>query len=380
MSDPLLDRLSKLVPANPYFLLTPGPLSTSKRVRASLLFDMCTWDKDFTELTQKVRAELCSLLGEAAEAYTCVLLQGSGTFSVEAVIGSAVSGSGKLLILANGHYGQRMAQIAKCLGIAHVLLDFGEDRPLDLREYAAALNRDPAISHVAVVHVETSTGILNPAKAIGAIAQEKGKIFILDAMSSFGGLAEDFSRTGADFIISSSNKCLQGIPGIGIILARRERMEQIRGNARSLSLDLYGQWKEMEEKRGKWRYTAPTHALRALDTALAELRNEGGPRGRQGRLAANQQKLVQGMRELGFKTLLPDELHSPVITTFHYHDQPGFTFEKLYAGLKKRGFIIYPGKVTNAETFRLGNIGEVFPEDISALLAAVKESLAEISA
>lgn len=373
-------ELSKMVPDNPYFLLTPGPLSTSKQVRASLLYDMCTWDKDFTDLTQKVRAELCSLLGEKASAYTCVLMQGSGTFSVEAAIGSAMPKGGKLLILANGHYGLRMAKIARCLGIEHILLDFGEDSPVDMARYEAALQSDPQISHVAVVHVETSTGILNPAEKIGRIAKKAGKVFILDAMSSFGGLADDFSLTGADFIIASSNKCIQGIPGIGLILARHELMEQIRGNARSLSLDLYGQWKEMEDKHGKWRYTAPTHALRALDVALAELAAEGGPQGRWQRLAANQKKLVRGMRELGFKTLLPDEHHSPIITTFHYHDRPGFTFEKLYAGLKEKGFIIYPGKITRADTFRLGNIGEVSAQDIDALLAAMKDALGNIRA
>ena len=350
-------ELSKTVPDNPYFLLTPGPLSTSKQVRAALLYDMCTWDKDFTELTQKVRAELCFLLGEKASEYTCVLMQGSGTFSVEAVIGSAVPRSGKLLILANGHYGLRMAKIANCLGIDHALLDFGEDGPVDMTQYEETLRRDPQISHVAAVHVETSTGILNPVKAIGDTAKKADKIFILDAMSSFGGLADDFSLTGADFIIASSNKCIQGIPGIGLILARRELMEQLKGNARSLSPDLYGQWKEMEDKRGKWRYTAPTHALRALDVALAQLKEEGGPQGRWQRLADNQKKLVRGMRELGFKTLLPDAHHSPIITTFYYHDRPGFTFEKLYAGLKEKGFIIYPGKITTADTFRLGNIG-----------------------
>lgn len=372
------DNLSNMVPDNPYFLLTPGPLSTSKQVRASLLFDMCTWDEDFTNLTQKVRAELCSLLGAEAGEYTCVLMQGSGTFSVEAVIGSAVPKNGKLLIVANGHYGRRMAKIAEYLDINHILLDFGEDSPVDMAKYIGALRNDPFISHVAAVHVETSTGILNPVKKIGGIAKKMGKVFILDAMSSFGGLDEDFSRSGADFIIASSNKCVQGIPGIGFILARRELMEQTKGYARSLSLDLYSQWKEMEEKHGKWRYTAPTHALRALDTALAELEAEGGPKGRHARYAANQKKLVMGMRELGFAALLPDEHHSPIITTFHYHDNPGFTFEKLYNGLKKKGFIIYPGKITFANTFRLGNIGEISSEDISFLLEAVKDVLARI--
>ena len=369
--------LSEIIPDNPYFLLTPGPLSTSKQVRAALLYDMCTWDKDFTDLTQKVRSKLCALMGSGASEYSCVLMQGSGTFSVEAVIGSAIKG-GKLLVLANGHYGLRMAKIAACLNIEHSLLDFGEDRPIELKKVAQALESDEAITHVAVVHVETSTGILNPAKAIGKLVKKAGKAFILDAMSSFGGLAEDFSQIGADFIIASSNKCLQGIPGIGYVLATRKALENCRGNACSLALDLYDQWQEMEDKQGKWRFTAPTHALRALDVALDELEEEGGLAGRWARLSKNQRTLVCGMRKLGFVTLLDDQDQSPIITTFYHHYKLGFSFEKLYAGLKAKGFIIYPGKITKADTFRLGNIGEISAGDINQLLNAMEVTLQEI--
>lgn len=374
----MFDDITAMVPDNPYLLLTPGPLSTSREVRASLLVDMCTWDKEFTDLTQKVRSGLLALMGSRAEDYTCVLMQGSGTFSVEAAIGAAVPEGGKLLVLANGHYGLRMIKIAECLKMEHRLLDFGEERPVCLKSVEKALKEDKDITHVAVVHVETSTGILNPARDVGEVVKSYGKEFILDAMSSFGGLEEDFSLIGADFIVASSNKCLQGIPGIGYVLARRSSLEKTKGNARSLSLDLYSQWREMEEKNGKWRYTAPTHALRGLSVALDQLEAEGGPAGRWRRLAANQKMLVEGMHGLGFRTLLPDKLHSPIITTFLYHEMHGFTFEKLYMGLKEKGFIIYPGKVTDLDTFRLGNIGEVGPEDIGRLLDAVKETLREI--
>lgn len=377
MSDNL-EELARFVPDNPYFLLTPGPLSTSKEVRAALLYDMCTWDNEFTSLTQKVRAEICALMGQGAANYTCVLMQGSGTFSVEAVLGTLPENA-KLLILANGHYGLRMGKIATCLKIEHTLIDFGEDSAVNMQQIAEILEKDPAITHVAMVHVETSTGILNPAKEVGELVKKAGKIYILDAMSSFGGLGDDFSEIKADFVIASSNKCLQGIPGIGYILAKPETLESCKGNARSLSLDLYAQWREMEDKNGKWRYTAPTHVLRALNVALAQLEEEGGPKGRHARLQKNQKLLVRGMRELGFETLLPDELHSPVITTFYYHPQPGFTFEKFYNSLKKRGFIIYPGKITRADTFRLGNIGHVYEKDIHTLLKAIKEALREIA-
>ncbi|MCA1946351.1 MAG: 2-aminoethylphosphonate--pyruvate transaminase [Desulfovibrio sp.] len=365
------------VPDNPYLLLTPGPLSTSKRVRAALFRDWCTWDDDYNAIVQAVRASLVRLATGAVDASDCtaVLMQGSGTFSVEATLGSAVPPGGVLLVLANGAYGRRMAQIADRLRLGHLVQESAETSPPDLTRLRQTLATQPAITHVAVVHCETTTGMLNPVAEIGEIVKEFGKIFIVDAMSSFGGLPMTLDSIHADFLISSANKCIQGIPGFGFVLARRPALEACAGQARSLSLDLHDQWQEMERKAGKWRYTSPTHAVRAFAEALAELEDEGGVPARHARYAENQRLLVEGMASLGMEPLLPRALQSPVITAFHSPSHPAYDFRRFYDQLKARGYVIYPGTVSEADTFRIGTIGHVFPRDVRGLLAAVAASM-----
>ncbi len=363
-----------LIPDNPYFLLTPGPLSTSKGVRAAMFRDWCTWDREYNDIVQAIRARLVDL-ASASPGYTCVLMQGSGTFAVESCIGTALPRGGHLLVLANGHYGERMARIGERLGIRTTVSDTGETGPVDVPGLRQTLEQDSSISHVAVVHCETTTGMLNPVREIGAVVKGAGRIYIVDAMSSFGGILLDMAELGADFLISSANKCIQGVPGFGFILALRREMEQLEGRARSLSLDAYDQWREMEQKGGKWRYTSPTHVVRAFAHALDELAEEGGVAARHARYSENQRLLVRGMRELGFETLLPDALHSPIITSFHNPRHPGFSFQEFHARLKVRGYVIYPGKVTGAATFRIGSIGEFYPSDVPGLLAAVRDSM-----
>lgn len=361
------------IPDNPYLLLTPGPLSTSKGVRAAMFRDWCTWDKDYNDIVQDIRRRITAL-ATGEQGFTSVLMQGSGTFSVEATVGSVVPDNGRLLVLANGHYGQRIAKIAACLKLDHVVLDFGETSPVEPVRVGEAMDEDPRFTHVAVVHCETTTGMLNPVEEIGRVVNQCGKAFIMDAMSSFGGIPMDMAEMGADYLISSANKCIQGVPGFGFVIARQERLEECAGRARSLSLDLYAQWREMEDKGGKWRFTSPTHTVRAFSQALKELDQEGGVPARHARYAANHRVLVQGMRALGFETLLPEELQSPIITAFYSPKHPSFDFMEFYARLKTRGFVIYPGKVTGADTFRIGNIGHLFPEDVRALLQSVQES------
>jgi 2-aminoethylphosphonate-pyruvate transaminase len=363
-----------LVPDNPYLLLTPGPLSTAKSVRAAMLRDWCTWDEEYNTLVQELRRRLVRL-ATPSRGYTAVLMQGSGTFGVEAVIGSALPQDGKLLVLANGAYGQRMAEIAHRLRIPLVVHDSGEVRPPDLARLGQALADDPTITHVAAVHCETTTGILNPAEAVGRAVKEFGRIFILDAMSSFGGIPMDVAALGVDFLVTSANKCIQGVPGFSVILARQAELLQCKGRARSLSLDLFDQWHEMETRDGKWRFTSPTHTVRAFAQALTELSAEGGVTARYLRYCQNHTALVAGMRRLGFQCLLPEELQSPFITTFLSPSDPGYDFRRFYHALKARGFVIYPGKVTAAETFRIGTIGEVAPTDIHRLLDAVAASI-----
>ncbi|BBH21534.1 2-aminoethylphosphonate--pyruvate transaminase [Paenibacillus baekrokdamisoli] len=360
------------LPQNPYLLLTPGPLSTSKRVKAAMQQDWCTWDKEYNDFVQEIRARLVRLATAHHEAYTSVLLQGSGTYCVEAVIGSVIPKTGKLAVLANGAYGQRIAQIARILAIEVIVLDAGETEPVRAEQLEALLAEEPSITHVAFVHGETTTGMLNPIADIAKTVNKHGKVLIVDAMSTFGGIEMDIHELGIDFLISSCNKCLQGVPGFGFILARTEQLEICKGYARSLSLDLVDQWETMEKSNGKWRFTSPTHVVHAFYEALLELEEEGGIKQRQLRYEENQRVLVEGMKRLGFQTLLPTALHSPIITSFYYPDSLQFSFEQFYDRMKQQGFVLYPGKITAASTFRIGNIGDVHLADIHRLIKAIE--------
>ena len=362
----------------PYLLLTPGPLTTSRTVRQAMQCDYSTWDSDYNELVEQIRKRLVGLATHE-DGYTAVLMPGSGTFSVEATLGSVVPPHGRLLIVNNGAYGARMSQIARRLNIDQVEIAQAETEPADLARIETALSADAAITHVAVVHCETTTGMLNPAGAVGELAARFGKRFILDAMSSFGGIPLTMESLHVDYLISSANKCVQGVPGFGFVIARRSSLEQTEGWARSLSLDLYDQWREMEAKQGKWRYTSPTHAVCAFSQALDELQAEGGVTARYARYRQLHARLVAGMEQLGFKTLLPASLQSPIITSFHCPEHPRFSFSDFYDRLKSRRFVIYPGNVTNAETFRIGNIGHVFLDDIDALIRSVGEVIQEMN-
>jgi 2-aminoethylphosphonate-pyruvate transaminase len=363
-----------LMPDNPYLLLTPGPLSTTKTVKSVMLRDWCTWDEDYNAIVQKIRRRLVRL-GTNSEDYTAVLMQGSGTFSLEATLTTAVSKSGKLLVLSNGAYGKRIAEIARCCGIAHEVQYSGERSTPNLNRLRWLLDKDGDITHVAVVHCETTTGILNPVKAIGSIVKAYGRLFIVDAMSSFGGIPMDLEDIGADYLISSANKCIQGVPGFGFVIVKKTVLEKTRGQARSLSLDLYDQWRTMEDHQGKWRFTSPTHCVRAFFQALSELEAEGGIAVRHSRYCENHRILVEGMTKLGFQPLLDTELQSPIITAFLSPTHVAWNFRRFYNELKAKGFVIYPGKVTDHDTFRIGNIGEIHAEDIRRLINAVADAV-----
>ncbi len=340
-----------------------------------MLRDWCTWDEDYNELVQSIRQKLVELAASNTENYTAVLMQGSGTFSVESVIGTAIPESGKLLVLTNGAYGQRMVQMARMLHIETIVLDAGEVAPVNVARLEEELKQDPDITHVAVVHTETTTGMLNPIADVGRVTKAYGKGFIVDAMSSFGGIALDAAEMEIDFLISSANKCIQGVPGFGFILAKRETLAGCRGQARSLSLDLYEQWNTMEKENGKWRFTSPTHAVYAFYTALKELEEEGGVAAREARYRQNQHMLVEGMQRFGLIPLLDKQHQSPIITSFYYPKSSLFTFKAFYTRLKREGFVIYPGKITTADTFRIGNIGEVYPDDMKRLVETVEKNI-----
>jgi 2-aminoethylphosphonate-pyruvate transaminase len=360
----------------PYLLLTPGPLTTTRTVRQAMLRDYSTWDVDYNTLVNDVRRKLVRLATQSDD-FTSVLMQGSGTFSVEATIGTVLPPDGRLLVVNNGAYGKRMLTIADRLGISTIEAAFNETEPASADTVDALIGQHTDVTHVAMVHCETTTGMLNPVAEVGERVREHGRIFIVDAMSSFGGIELSMESVSADYLISSANKCVQGVPGFGFVIARQSELEKSEGFARSLSLDLLDQWREMESGGGKWRFTSPTHVVRAFAQALEELDTEGGVAARESRYSENQKRLVAGLRTLGISTLLPDDLHSPIITSFICPPE-NFEFKEFYDRLKARRFVIYPGKVTAADTFRIGTIGNVHPADINELISAIGETGCEM--
>ena len=356
----------------PYLLLTPGPLTTTRSVREAMLRDYSTWDVDYNTLVDDVRHQLVRLATDSDD-FTSILMQGSGTFAVEATLGSVIPPDGRLLVVNNGAYGKRMLTIAERLKIPVLEVAFDETEPADPVTIAEQLKQHADITHVAMVHCETTTGMLNPLAETGHEVRQQGRVFIVDAMSSFGGIELSMESVSADYLISSANKCVQGVPGFGFVIARRSELAQTEGFARSLSLDLFDQWRDMETHGGKWRFTSPTHVVCAFAQALKELAAEGGVAAREERYTGNQKRLVAGLRKLGFCTLLPDALHSPIITSFICPPN-NFDFKEFYDHLKARRFVIYPGKVTSADTFRIGTIGNVHPADIDELTAAISET------
>lgn len=356
---------------NDYLLLTPGPLTTTPAVRRAMAKDLCTWDRDYNDRVTEIRRRLVALATHDDMNYTSVLLQGSGTYIVESALGTLVPRNGALLIIENGVYGRRMAEIARVLGIPAVVLSFGETEIPTPERVARALADHPEVTHAAMVHCETTSGVLNPVAPVAEVVKEEGdRIFILDAMSSFGGVPLDASDLGVDVLLSSSNKCIQGVPGFAFAIVRRNIIEACRGRARSLALDLYAQYRGMEDGGGKWRFTSPTHVVNAFLQALVELDAEGGVTARFRRYSENQRVLAEGMRRLGFTPIVPPEHQSPVITTFRY-PRPDFDFAAFYERIKAHGFVLYPGKVAREASFRVGSIGDIRPDDIRELLDAI---------
>ena len=367
-----MEHSNYIASANDKPLFTPGPLTTSRSVKQAMLRDVGSRDFTFINLVRDVRQRLLAIAGVAAPDYECVIMQGSGTYSVEAVISSAVAADGKLLAISNGAYGQRIVQIAKVHKIDATTLTYPEDAKPTAADVEAALVQDPALTHVALVHSETTTGMINPIDEIGAVVRRHKRRLIVDAMSSFGGMPIEPEKTGIDFLVSSANKCVEGVPGFGLIVASRAALLECEGRARSLSLDVFGQWKALETN-GQFRFTPPTHALLAFHQALDELVAEGGVIARAQRYSKNYQTLVAGMRSLGFKEYLQPQDQGYIIVSFRFPDHPRFEFEEFYMRLSDKGYVIYPGKVSNADCFRIGCIGRLFPADFTALLAAIRE-------
>jgi 2-aminoethylphosphonate-pyruvate transaminase len=353
-------------------LLTPGPLTTADATRQAMLRDWGSRDQAFIALTAELRRRLLEV-AHGTDTHVAVPLQGSGTFIVEAAIATLVRPGERLLVLVNGAYGERMVAIAERLGLDVQALRWAEDEPVDAAALDAALASDPRISRVALVHCETTTGLLNPLQAVADVVQRHGRSLLLDAMASFGALPLDLRTTAVDAVMASSNKCLEGAPGLGFALVRRETLQAAAGVCRSLSFDLHAQWRGFEAN-GQWRFTPPVQVVAALVEALRALEAEGGPPARLARYQSHLDILIGGMERLGFPLYLAEDLQAPVIATFR--SPPGFDFERFYRGLAERGFLIYPGKLTAAESFRIGCIGALRPGDFDRLLAAATEVLA----
>lgn len=363
--------------SDPPVLLTPGPLTTAPETREAMLQDWGSWDADFRSVTRRLREGVLALLDGGSQGYECVPIQGSGTFAVEAMLGTFVPRDGKVLVLANGAYGKRAAETLSYLGREMHVLDKGDYLPPRGADVAALLASDPAISHVMAVHCETSSGILNPIEEIADATRHAGRALLIDSMSAFGAVPLDPTALNCTAFVSSANKCLEGAPGFGFVVARRSALEQAAGNAHSLSLDLQAQWRVMEAT-GQWRFTPPTHVVAAFLSALDAHCAAGGVEARGARYAANRDTLVSGMRALGFETLLAADWLSPIIVTFFSPADPRFSFNAFYDAMKQQGFIIYPGKLTEVESFRIGCIGAIGPDVMERVVTAVRHALAEM--
>lgn len=358
-------------------LFTPGPLTTSRTVKQAMLQDLGSRDFKFIETIAQIRRDLLALGSVTNAGYEAILMQGSGTFGIEAVLSTVTPPDGKWLFIINGAYGHRMNYIAKVLGIETAVLIIPENSQPNLQAISDTLTQDPAISHVAVVHCETTTGIVNQVEKIGEVVQRNGRVYFVDAMSSFGAIPLNLARAKIDFLVSSANKCIESVPGFSIVLARQDALLATEGYARNVSLDLLAQWRGLEAN-GQFRFTPPTHTLLAFAQALDELKMEGGVEGRNGRYHHNYQTLIAGMRKMGFIEYLNPKDQGPIITSFRYPTHPNFTFQQFYQALNARDFVIYPGKVSNADCFRIGTIGRIFEADVRGLLAAIADVLNEM--
>jgi 2-aminoethylphosphonate-pyruvate transaminase len=358
------------------FLLTPGPLTTGKRVKEVMVHDWGSRDATFLKINSEVLTRLPEIVNGAGD-YVTVPMQGSGTFAVEAMLTTFVPVGGTVLMLVNGAYGHRAKKILAIARRETIVHETPEDTPPDLAAVERILEATPQITHIFAVHCETTSGILNPIREIGALAQKHKKSFLLDSMSAFGALPLDAPAIAVDAIAASSNKCIEGVPGLGFVICRKAALEKTAGNATTLVLDLHDQWQNFE-KTGQYRFTPPIHVIVSFHQALTEFFAEGGQVGRGKRYAENCRVLIDGMRALGFVPLLSDNLQAPIIVTFRMPADPRFRFQEFYDRLKDRGYVIYPGKLTVADSFRIGCIGRLYPEQMRGALAAIRDILAEL--
>jgi 2-aminoethylphosphonate-pyruvate transaminase len=357
-------------------LLTPGPLTTSLQTKTAMLRDWGSWDSRFNDVTARVRERLLGIINASAT-HECVPMQGSGTFSIEAAVNTLVPRNGHVLVLVNGAYGQRMARLTAMMGRKSTALGTADGVPASATDVGRTLDANASITHVGLIHCETSTGILNPLPEIASVVAARGRRLIVDAMSSFGALPIDATKDRFDALVAASGKCVEGPPGVGFVFVRKGVLEACEGNCTSLSLDLHDQWTYMQ-RTTQWRFTPPTHVVVALDAALDQYITEGGQPARYGRYSANCETLVAGMRELGFDVFLDPKIQAPIIVTFHAPADANYTFKAFYERVREKGFVLYPGKLTQMETFRVGCIGAIGPDEMRHAVNAIRDTLREL--
>ena len=354
-------------------LLTPGPLTTSLRTKLAMLRDWGSWDADFNAITARIRRQLLDVI-HGGESHVVIPLQGSGTFSVEAAVATLVPRDGHVLVLDNGAYCKRMGKLSTLMGRRTTILERAEDEPVSADELDVQLQKDPSITHVGLIHCETGTGVLNPLQAVSDVCKRHGKGLIVDAMSSFAAIDIDARKVHFDALIAASGKCIEGVPGMGFVFIRKAVLDGCAGNSHSLAMDLYDQYAYME-KTTQWRFTPPTHVVAALAEALTQFEEEGGQPARLARYTDNYRTLVDGMTAIGFKPFLRVEIQAPIIVTFHAPADPRYAFRTFYEAAKQRGFILYPGKLTKLETFRVGCIGAIGRNEMKQAVNAVADTL-----
>ena len=357
-------------------LLTPGPLTTTLRTKLAMLKDWGSWDADFNAITASVRASLLNII-HATDSHVVVPLQGSGTFSVEAAVATLVPRDGHVLVLDNGAYCKRAARLTSLMGRRCTVLGFDEAHTVSTAVLDERLSADASITHVVLIHCETGAGVLNPLQAVADVCAAHGRGLIVDAMSSFGALEIDARTTRFDALVAASGKCLEGVPGMGFVFMRKDLLDGCAGQSQSLAMDLHDQYVYME-KTGQWRFTPPTHVVVALHEAIAQFEAEGGQPARLARYRQNYQTLIDGMKQLGFKPFLDPAIQAPIIVTFHAPANPAYDFKTFYAAVRARGFLLYPGKLTQIETFRVGCIGAIGPQDMAQAVHAIGQALQDI--
>jgi 2-aminoethylphosphonate-pyruvate transaminase len=357
-------------------LLTPGPLTTTLRTKVAMLRDWGSWDSDFIAVTARVRRSLLDIIS-GHETHAVVPLQGSGTFSVEAAVATVVPRQGHVLVLDNGAYCKRAAKLTGLMGRKTTVVAFDESEAVSPQALDEMLTADPSITHVVMIHCETGAGVHNPLQAVADVCARHGRGLIVDAMSSFAALEIDARKVRFDALIAASGKCLEGVPGMGFVFLRKDILDGCAGNSQSLAMDLHDQYVYME-KTGQWRFTPPTHVLVALDEAIAQFQEEGGQSARLARYEKNYQTLVQGMAELGFEPYLDPAIQAPIIVTFHAPADAHYDFRRFYEAAKRHGFILYPGKLTQIETFRVGCIGAIDSVQMQQAVHAVALALKEL--